>query len=143
METDGNDTCCSDKGRCLRAPERTHAAKPCSVEAPTAASVRVNLNGALKGLCRSSFGWGGGGERGFGTQKFVHQKWPNKIFQNCKFRFPPRRSLRSGGGGGVEPPVWHSVRLLFLYGAPDSHPFFPSHVASGRCVEHPHPPFGL
>ena len=26
----------------------------------------------------------------------------------------------------------HSVGLLFLYGALDSHPFFPSHVASGR-----------
>ena len=32
------------------------------------------------------------------------------------------------------PPVWHSVGSLFLYGALDSHPFFPSHVASGRCV---------
>ena len=30
-------------------------------------------------------------------------------------------------------PVRHSVGLLFLYGALDSHPFFPSHVASGRC----------
>ena len=29
------------------------------------------------------------------------------------------------------PPVWHFVWLLFLYGALDSHPFFPSHVASG------------
>ena len=36
------------------------------------------------------------------------------------------------GAGG--PPVCHSVGLLFLYGALDSHPFFPSHVASGRCV---------
>ena len=27
-----------------------------------------------------------------------------------------------------------AVWLLFLYGALDSHPFFPSHVASGRCV---------
>ena len=33
----------------------------------------------------------------------------------------------------MQPPVWHSVWLLFLYGALDSHPFFPSHVASGRC----------
>ena len=44
-----------------------------------------------------------------------------------------------GGGGGrsspfSRPPVWHSVGLLLLYGALDSHPFFPSHVASGRCV---------
>ena len=31
------------------------------------------------------------------------------------------------------PPVCHAVGLLFLYGALDSHPFFPSHVASGRC----------
>ena len=28
----------------------------------------------------------------------------------------------------------HSVWLLFLYGALDSHPFFPPHVALGRCV---------
>ena len=28
----------------------------------------------------------------------------------------------------------HSVGLLFLYGAMDSHPFFSPHVASGRCV---------
>ena len=28
----------------------------------------------------------------------------------------------------------HSVGSLFLYGALDSHPFVPSHVASGRCV---------
>ena len=34
----------------------------------------------------------------------------------------------------VSPPhVWHSVWLMFLYGALDSHPFFPLHVASGRC----------
>ena len=32
------------------------------------------------------------------------------------------------------PPLRHSVWLLLLYGALDSHPFFPSHVASGRCV---------
>ena len=33
----------------------------------------------------------------------------------------------------LPPPVWHSVWLLFLYGAVDSHPFFPSHVAPGCC----------
>ena len=46
------------------------------------------------------------------------------------------------GGGVLEwpytayppPPFPHSVGLLLLYGALDSHPFFPSHVASGRCV---------
>ena len=32
------------------------------------------------------------------------------------------------------PPCVTSVGLWFLYGALDSHPFFPSHVASGRCV---------
>ena len=31
------------------------------------------------------------------------------------------------------PPPPHSVRLLFLYRALNSHAFFPSHVASGRC----------
>ena len=30
--------------------------------------------------------------------------------------------------------MWHFVGLLFLYGALDSHPLFPSHVASGRCI---------
>ena len=45
-----------------------------------------------------------------------------------------------GGGSGMHrkrgryPPVCHSVGLLFLYGALDTHPFSPSHVASGRCV---------
>ena len=28
----------------------------------------------------------------------------------------------------------HSVRLLFLYGSLDSHPFFPSPAALGHCV---------
>ena len=28
----------------------------------------------------------------------------------------------------------HSVGLLLLYGALNSHPFFPSHVASGHCA---------
>ena len=32
------------------------------------------------------------------------------------------------------PPVSHFVRLQFFYGALGSHPFFPSHVASGRCI---------
>ena len=33
------------------------------------------------------------------------------------------------------PPLFpHSVGLLFLHGALDSHQFFPSHIASGRCV---------
>ena len=36
-----------------------------------------------------------------------------------------RAGLRGGGG---------SRGLLFLCGALDSHPVFPSHVASGRCV---------
>ena len=27
----------------------------------------------------------------------------------------------------------HAIGLLLLYGALDSHPFFPSHVASGCC----------
>ena len=29
--------------------------------------------------------------------------------------------------------MWHSVGLLLLYGALDSHPFFPSRAVSGRC----------
>ena len=31
------------------------------------------------------------------------------------------------------PPVSHSVGLLLLYGALDSHPFSPAHVAPGCC----------
>ena len=31
------------------------------------------------------------------------------------------------------PPVWHSVALQNLYGALNSHPFCPSHAASGQC----------
>ena len=50
----------------------------------------------------------------------------------------PRRTRETFSGGpahsNFKPPVWHSVGLLLLYGALDSHPFFPSHVASGRCV---------
>ena len=44
------------------------------------------------------------------------------------------KSGSGGGGGGVWTPVSHSVGLLLLYGALDSHPFVPPHVASGRCV---------
>ena len=43
----------------------------------------------------------------------------------------PRAPFR--GGGGSSPPVSHSVWRLFLYGALDSRPFCPSHIASGRC----------
>ena len=50
-------------------------------------------------------------------------------------------SHRARGGGldqqvlpiGGAPLVSHSVWLLFLYRALDSHPFFPLHVASGCC----------
>ena len=49
------------------------------------------------------------------------------------------------------PHVWHSVWLLYFYRALDSHPFFPSHAASGcfflsascgqcSCWCRPHPP---
>ena len=48
------------------------------------------------------------------------------------------RKSRTSTGADREtpppPPVCHSVRLLFLYGALDSRPFFPSRAASGRCV---------
>ena len=58
---------------------------------------------------------------------------------------PPHRppwapeKITWGLGGGAcrpfsTPRVRHSVGLLLLYGALDGHPFFPSHVASGRCV---------
>ena len=37
-------------------------------------------------------------------------------------------TLWSGQVTGMQPPV------AFLYGALDSHPFFPPHAASGRCI---------
>ena len=48
----------------------------------------------------------------------------------------PALLLRGGGGVGPAHPPRVAFRrvLLLLYGAPDSHPFFPSHVASGRWV---------
>ena len=55
----------------------------------------------------------------------------------CRFRHPHYEHQT----GTPPPPVRQSVGLLFLYGALDSHPFFPSHVASGRCVlSPPRPP---
>ena len=33
----------------------------------------------------------------------------------------------------IVPPPRVTFRLVIVYGALDSHPFFPSHVASGRC----------
>ena len=63
----------------------------------------------------------------------------------CKFPFFP--TMKSGSWGGLAqglggwvlgaggyPPVKHSVWLLFLYEALDSHPVFPSQSVSGRCV---------
>ena len=55
----------------------------------------------------------------------------------CAKRFMIWGSKNGFGGGGnffnFNPPVWHFVWLLPVYGALDSHPFFPSHVASGCC----------
>ena len=45
-----------------------------------------------------------------------------------------RRAVLGWGVPCATPPVWHSVGSLFRYGALDSHPLFPSHVVSGRCV---------
>ena len=36
--------------------------------------------------------------RGSGTQKFVYQKWPDRIVPIVNLVFPPRSSLWSGGG---------------------------------------------
>ena len=44
-------------------------------------------------------GRGGGGGGGSETQKVLYQKWPNQIFPMVNFRFFPRWSLWSGGGG--------------------------------------------
>ena len=54
----------------------------------------------------------------------MYQKWPNKIFPTVSFVFPHDGHLGLGGGGLVVA----SLRAL------NSHPFLPSHVASGRCV---------
>ena len=51
----------------------------------------------------------------------------------------PKDVTQGGGGLGVvgsgppPPPVWHFVRLWFLYGALGSHPLFPSFYTLGRC----------
>ena len=92
---------------------------------PQAAAPAAGARGEVAGLavdCGANGGRGGGGAGRRG-----------------------RRARAAGVRGGVKglqgqrvrstpPPVWHAVRLRFLYGALDSHPFFPSHVASGRCV---------
>ena len=62
---------------------------------------------------------------------------PNK--SHAASSAPPRVTVRrvvvSLRGPGQSPvlPFACCVGSLFLYGALDSHPFFPSHVASGRC----------
>ena len=61
--------------------------------------------------------------------------------ESARPRVPCRRApgpVPPGGGMGREaryqhPPLPSCDIPLFLYGALDSHPFFPSHVASGRC----------
>ena len=45
---------------------------------------------------------GGGGS---GTQKFVYQKWPYKIFSVVNFVFPTMVTLVRGGGGGAGHPL--------------------------------------
>ena len=46
-----------------------------------------------------SEGGEGGGQEGFGTQKFVYQQWYPPDFPTGKFRLFPRWSLSSRGGG--------------------------------------------
>ena len=57
---------------------------------------------------RASFERGGGeGGRGFGTQSFVYQKWPEHILPFVDFVFPHDGHFGLGGevrGGGVRPP---------------------------------------
>ena len=48
------------------------------------------------GGVRNGPGEGGGGS---GTQKFVHQKWPNQIFPMVNFRFSRDGPFGLGGGG--------------------------------------------
>ena len=62
---------------------------------------------------------------GSGAQNFVSQKRRESMSPFVNFIFP------HGSGGGGTPCVTFR-RLLFFYGALDSHPFCPSHVAS-RC----------
>ena len=56
-------------------------------------------------------------------KKEIHQKGPKL---EVDFRY-------TNFWGASDAPSGY-VALLFLYGALDSHPVFPSHVASGRCV---------
>ena len=61
--------------------------------------------GARAGLCLTGGGEGGGS----GTQKFVYQKWPDKIFPVANFVFPHNGHFGLGGGGegvqrGGDPP---------------------------------------
>ena len=78
----------------------------------------------------------GGGTRGAVATVATDQR-------NCKHTGTARRSIglsRARTGLGRHRSALGQllkallVWLLFLYGALDSHPFFPSHVASGRCV---------
>ena len=70
-----------------------HNVQSCDLLGPTGPLHQANIR-------RQVGGRGGGGGGRSGTQEFVSQKWPDRIFLNYKFRFFPQWSLWSGGEGG-------------------------------------------
>ena len=66
----------------------------------------------------------------------------NDVPKNDVTAPPPKKNRRlrsrdvhaTDGNGMVRVVCHNDIASLFLYGALDSHPFFPPHVASGRCV---------
>ena len=107
------------RGRCLRYAGLPPALGPvggchgpsCPSEGAlwTAGGPALRGSGGLRGFYRAiphpkgvfCIWGGGGGGRGFGTQKCADQKWPCSDIPIRKFRFFPRWSLWSGGGGGA------------------------------------------
>ena len=77
-------------------------------------------------------GWGGGGLEPKSPKVCVPKRAQINI-SFCKISFFPAMKSGSEGGGGCPPCVTFRLVVVSLR-ALDSHPFFPSHVASGRCV---------
>ena len=76
------------------------------------------------GSGRSPFEWVGGLVGGFGTQKFVFQKWPDQIFPFVNLVFCRDGHFGLGGGGrgcwGRDPP-WLLIILKTPWGGVHMH----------------------
>ena len=84
-------------------------------------------------------GGGGGGEAG--SQKFVHQKWPDQIFPMVSFDFSHcgHFGLGEGGPGGCTPPpppavYGHSFILPLGWGGAIGGPGKPTHIHIRKLV---------